>query len=54
MTDATIEDSSGDSSGDKLLDKAALTAIKDCRPAPLPSALSRETLKMRLHFYYNP
>jgi TonB family protein len=50
MTDAAIEDSSGD----KVLDQAALNAVKDCRPPPLPSAFARETLKMHFWFYYNP
>ncbi len=49
-SDVIIEDSSGD----KLLDQAALDAVKDCRPAPLPPAFTRETLKMRFGFYYNP
>ena len=50
MTDTTIEDSSGD----KVLDQAALKAVKDCGPPPLPSDFSREILKMRFWFYYNP
>jgi len=54
MTNATIEDSGEDSSGDRVLDQAALNAVKDCRPAPLPAALAREILKMHFWFYYNP
>jgi protein TonB len=49
-TDATIEGSSGN----KALDQAALNAVKDCPPAPLPATFARETLKMRFSFYYNP
>jgi TonB family protein len=49
-TDVTIEDSSGHNA----LDHAALSAVKECSPAPLPAAFARETLKMRFSFYYNP
>lgn len=50
VSDVNLEDSSGD----KLLDMAAFNAVKDCQPGPLPAAFSRDQLKMRLIFYYNP
>lgn len=50
VTDAGIENSSGD----KVLDQAALNAVKECRTGSLPSAFSRETVRMHFNFYYNP
>jgi protein TonB len=50
ITDAAVSDSSGD----KVLDQAALQAIRESKPGPLPAGFERETQEMRFKFAYNP
>ncbi len=42
------------SSGDKLLDEAALNAVKAAKPGKMPAAFTRDALKARFNFLYNP
>jgi TonB family protein len=49
ITDIVLEEASGD----KLLDAAALKAVKDSQPLPLPAAFSKDQLKVRATFLYN-
>jgi TonB family protein len=49
ITDIVLDETSGD----KLLDAAALKAVKDSQPLPLPAAFSHDELKVRASFFYN-
>ena len=43
-----------ESSGDDEMDGAALAAVRESAPIPLPSSVPGDHLKLRIHFYYNP
>jgi TonB family protein len=43
-----------ETSGDKVLDTAALKAIKDSQPLRLPAAFPDNSLTLHTSFYYNP
>lgn len=43
-----------ESSGDKVMDSAAMTAIRESQPLRLPARFSKNELKVSASFYYNP
>jgi periplasmic protein TonB len=50
ITDIVVDDSSGD----RLLDEAAMKAVKASQPLPLPAAFTKDQLKIAATFMYNP
>jgi len=50
ITDIVLDETSGE----KVLDAAALKAIKDSQPLRLPAAYPDNSLTLRTSFYYNP
>jgi protein TonB len=50
ITDIVVDDSSGD----RLLDEAAMKAVKASQPLTLPAAFTKDQLKIAATFMYNP
>jgi len=50
ITDIKLEDSSGDDQ----LDRAALQAIKESAPLPLPGSFKKDAVRINSHFLYSP